>query len=56
MNPGNKEIARSTANQPPGMLVHLDVAGKVGSWGPQGAGLLQSPRVPLIPQPCLLDE
>lgn len=40
MNPGNKEIARSTANQPPGMLAHLDVAGKVGSWGTAGDGTL----------------
>lgn len=39
MHPGNKEISRSTASQTPGMLTRVDVAGKVGSWGPQGAAL-----------------
>lgn len=45
MNPGNKELARSTANQTPGMMTRRDVARKLGSWAPQGAALTQSPHV-----------
>lgn len=56
MNPENKEIARSTANQTPGMMTHLDVARKVEPRGSQGGGRSQSPHVPLGAQPPLLDE
>lgn len=55
MHPGNKEISRSTASQTPGMLTRVDVARKVGSWGPQGAALSQSPHVPWMAQPSVLD-
>lgn len=36
MNPGNMEIAHSTADQTHGMMTRLDVTRKLGSQGPQG--------------------